>query len=313
MYTKTTWATGDTITEPKLTNLETQYDKASLRDNNSPLQWKDSGGSAVDLLNLDASNDIRLGGVAGSLRDIVCRSPRDFYIQPGGVNAVKLVQSSGMCEFLVGQPHVKQNNPRYRLDRNGGAGQFGVLEVYDGGTQKASIGYDYVLDEIVALDGSGNKRLRMLVPTGFIISDHAPHCKVYNSANQSINNTTATMLTFDTEDYNNNTMHSTVSNTSRITLTTGGRYLLMGKVQFASNGTGTRRVRIVLNGLTTLAEVQVPASAVGVVTLPIMTVDTFAAADYVELEGYQDSGGALNAVRNASYTNYILAEYLGPS
>ena len=316
-YTKTTWATGDTITEPKLSNLETQYDKARLLENNEVIAAKQAGGATIPfIVQVDTNNDLNLGrgeATGTNNRDVFLAGSRDIYLRQNGVYAVKLVQSTGFMEFLVGAPHAKYNSPRFRLDRNAGAGQFALVETYDGATLKADWGYDYTLDEFVVRDASANKRFRMLRSNGFVISDNAARCKVYNSANQSITTATATVLTFDTEDYDNDTMHSTVSNTSRITLTTGGRYLLMGKVQFASNATGTRRVRIVLNGITVLAEVQVPASNVGVVTLPILTVDTFAAADYVELEVYQDSGGALNAVRNASYTNYFLAEYLGPS
>src|SRR5512139_390154 len=48
--------------------------------------------------------------------------------------------------------------------------------------------------------------------------------RVNNSANISINSATDTVLTFDTEDVDSNGMHSTVSNTSRLTAIVAGTY-----------------------------------------------------------------------------------------
>ena len=45
-------------------------------------------------------------------------------------------------------------------------------------------------------------------------------------------------------------MHSTVSNTGRITATTAGKYLIGGHIEFAANATGLRELYIRLNGTT---------------------------------------------------------------
>src|SRR5438876_645541 len=57
--------------------------------------------------------------------------------------------------------------------------------------------------------------------------------RVYNSANISVSASTEQALTFDTERSDSNAYHSTSSNTSRITVPTGGdgRYVISGAVE----------------------------------------------------------------------------------
>ena len=52
-----------------------------------------------------------------------------------------------------------------------------------------------------------------------------PLCIVRSTANQSLANATDTAITFDTEHVDALGMHSTSSNTDRITVVTPGRYL----------------------------------------------------------------------------------------
>jgi hypothetical protein len=128
-----------------------------------------------------------------------------------------------------------------------------------------------------------------------------PKCRVYNSANESIPNSTDTALTFDTERFDTDTMHSTVSNTGRITFTTAGTYLVGGHVVFNSSATGIRKLFIRMGGTTPLATVElVPSSS-----FPAFSIDTlypFTAGQYVELIAYQTSGGALNVLAGGNHT-----------
>ena len=75
-----------------------------------------------------------------------------------------------------------------------------------------------------------------------------PACSVNHSTNQSVPNATVTALLADTEQFDNDSMHSTSSNTSRITIQTGGRYLIFATVRTGSNQTGHRQVQIRANG-----------------------------------------------------------------
>jgi hypothetical protein len=126
-----------------------------------------------------------------------------------------------------------------------------------------------------------------------------PACSARNSTTQSINNTTFTVLTANSENFDNNAMHSTVTNTSRITCQTAGRYLFFTRHRWATNGTGARVIQYRINGVDPGATAQqlmaVPAAGGGVDHQHTATWSlTLAAGDYVEVAGYQDSGVALN-------------------
>jgi len=75
-----------------------------------------------------------------------------------------------------------------------------------------------------------------------------PACSVNHSTNQSVPDETVTALLANTEQFDNNSMHSTSSNTSRITIQTDGRYLIFATVRTGSNQTGHRQVQIRANG-----------------------------------------------------------------
>lgn len=51
-----------------------------------------------------------------------------------------------------------------------------------------------------------------------------PECQVYDAAGLTVTNSTFTLLTFNTEAYDTDSMHSTSSNTSRININTSGMY-----------------------------------------------------------------------------------------
>ena len=75
-------------------------------------------------------------------------------------------------------------------------------------------------------------------------------CGLRQSSGQSISSATQTDVTFDTENFDTDGYHSTVSNTARITIPTGksGYFLVNARVAFASNSTGTRAMWIRLDG-----------------------------------------------------------------
>jgi hypothetical protein len=119
---------------------------------------------------------------------------------------------------------------------------------------------------------------------------------VYNDAAQSLPNDTATAVTFNQEEADSNGLHSTSSNTSRITIPSGGGgvYQLQAKVAFASNATGYRQLEFRKNG-SAVGTLVTQAPISGVVTvMGIHATLVLAAADYVEVFAYQNSGGSLN-------------------
>jgi hypothetical protein len=131
--------------------------------------------------------------------------------------------------------------------------------------------------------------------------------RAYNSADISIANATLTALTFDSERYDTDSMHSTVSNTGRITFTTAGVYNLTFNGVFASNATGYRVASFRLNGTTYIGYFSQMAVSGDSTYLNVTTQYKFAAGDYIEVVVYQTSGGALNIQVAANYSPEVSA------
>ena len=129
-----------------------------------------------------------------------------------------------------------------------------------------------------------------------------PRCRVYNSANISLTTGVDTALTFNSERYDTDTMHSTAVNTSRITFTTAGTYDIKGHVSFAANATGQRTLLVRVDGATIIAVQKTDATAAGSVEVSVATEYAFTAGQYVELVASQNSGGALNVTAGGNYS-----------
>ena len=125
--------------------------------------------------------------------------------------------------------------------------------------------------------------------------------RVTRSANQSIPNATETILTWDVETFDEGLYHSTATNTGRLTVPVGkaGYYNIYFAQQWDVNATGDRGVSLYINGTSTGI---CGASALGDATdYPFCNGSTtyyLAEGDYVQLTGYQDRGGALNATNS---------------
>lgn len=121
-----------------------------------------------------------------------------------------------------------------------------------------------------------------------------PACSVYASSAQSIANATFVSLTADSEYFDNDSMHSTVTNTSRITVQTAGRYLLSATIAYTA-GTGRRFSQFLVNGATGYDGDGRPAIGGGSDDKIVMTRSlVLAASDYVEVQANQNTGGALD-------------------
>lgn len=135
-----------------------------------------------------------------------------------------------------------------------------------------------------------------------------PRCKVYRSAVYGIVTATDTMVPWNAEEWDTDTMHSTSSNTTRLVATTAGRYHVQCRIVFAANATATvgRRLKLWLNGNAgTLCDadiVELPSSG-AFTRLFCSTTVQMAAGDYVEAEVYQDSGADRSVIGAALGTS----------
>lgn len=135
---------------------------------------------------------------------------------------------------------------------------------------------------------------------GFL--ENPPRCQVKNSIAVSTTSGTALLLTADTENYDTDTMHSLVSNTSRVVANTPGLYDVKVIVSFVANATGYRAVDLRKNaagasgGGTDIVQVNIASfQAVAPTVVAFGFEVQLALNDYLELFAVQNSGGALNA------------------
>lgn len=143
------------------------------------------------------------------------------------------------------------------------------------------------------------------IEDGIFNAHQQPVVRVFNSTNLTLTTGVEFALTFDSERIDQaggsaSTMHSTVSNSQRLTAIYAGVYLIVGNAQFAANATSYRQLRIRLNGTTFLAAVSSPSNTAAIATkMQISTIYSMAVNDYVELLALQNSGGNLD-IENAA-------------
>jgi hypothetical protein len=135
--------------------------------------------------------------------------------------------------------------------------------------------------------------------------------KAYGTSNQSAADFTVTVITWDSEDFDTDSMHSTSSNTSRLTIPTGktGYWQINASLGFDGNATGIRTLRLSKNGTYVNAE-QTNATATFGVIMGFTNVLYLTAGDYIEIAALQTSGGALNVIKSAD-TSYFAANFIG--
>jgi hypothetical protein len=136
--------------------------------------------------------------------------------------------------------------------------------------------------------------------------------RAYNTADQTISNATVTSITFDSERWDNDTIHDTSTNTGRLTCKTAGTYTIAGQVSFDFSAVGARQARIKLNGATIIGAASMGSSdASDYVRFCVTTVYQLAVNDYVELEVYQSSGGNLKVIAEAAKSPEFMMHRLG--
>lgn len=136
-------------------------------------------------------------------------------------------------------------------------------------------------------------------------------CSVYKSASQSLSNEVVTTITWDTEDYDTDSIHSTSANTDRFTVPTGkgGKWLFSGVVMYAAGTAGYRGIRILKNGNTESYQYFQGLSTVAT-AYTFSQVWNLAAADYLSIQGDQSSGGNLDFRGTTTYSRATFT-YLG--
>lgn len=120
-------------------------------------------------------------------------------------------------------------------------------------------------------------------------------------------------LTFESELWKSvSSMHDPNTNPGRITIPEAGVYLVGGLVEFDTNTTNFRLATITKNfGESVLAsQGAIPGISTGKVRASVLTAHLFAANDYIELQGYQNSLGNLEMTSTFAYAPSFFAVQL---
>jgi hypothetical protein len=142
------------------------------------------------------------------------------------------------------------------------------------------------------------------------IDAHAviPSCRVSKSAHQSIADEQIVPITFDIEAFDTDSIHDNVTNNSRLTCKTAGKYIITGNIVYAVNATDFRSAIIRVNGATIINYANAQAlTNVGVTScISTTTIYDLAINDYVELCAYHSAGVALNVMLDT--TNFAMVK-----
>lgn len=129
-----------------------------------------------------------------------------------------------------------------------------------------------------------------------------PACRLTDTGGQSVANDTDTLLLWDTETYDTDSMHSTSVNTGRITFNKAGIYVVTANIIFPTNGNGYRHARIMLDDTVVLAEdAKTSASVVTAIGHSITAQCKVTAGQFVVARCKQTTGGSLSTTADSNF------------
>lgn len=140
--------------------------------------------------------------------------------------------------------------------------------------------------------------------------------RVYNSGTQTINDSTETALTFDSERYDTDAYHSTSSNTSRLVAPVSGYYRIGANVEWDAGvggiPPGFLRLSVRLNGTTVIgsSEVEIVNRFIRRETA---TEYFLSGGDYVEIMAFHTTtgGGTLTILSSGNYSPEATISLIG--
>lgn len=162
-----------------------------------------------------------------------------------------------------------------------------------------------------AVSGAHAVRLSQLNTAIGNASANRPAVRAISTSTQNLTSGVYTTMLFGSESYDTDGMHSTVSNTDRLTCVTPGTYVVSAGVSFNNtSASGGRLIRILKNG-TVIAIQAEPSTSTGFYhSLEITTQVDMVATDYLTVEVYQDSGSTV-ATQHATRPTYFAASWVG--
>jgi len=124
------------------------------------------------------------------------------------------------------------------------------------------------------------------------MSGVAPAFSAYGSATQSIASSTYTKISFNTEEFDTNNNYDSTTN-YRFTPTVAGYYQINAFCIFQATAAGRGFITIYKNGSLFKSGTRIPNSSNGPICGVSSLIFMNGSTDYLEIYGFQDSGGAL--------------------
>jgi hypothetical protein len=140
--------------------------------------------------------------------------------------------------------------------------------------------------------------------TGFV------GASVYKTSNQAVTTATTTTITWNAESFDTNGFHDNSVNNERMTIPAGyaGKYAITGLISWGSSANGYRVSEIFKNG--SYAGFTWSGAMQGYYAVTVIKILDLAVGDYIEIKGYQNSGGNLNAA-GGDGESYFQIQFLG--
>lgn len=127
------------------------------------------------------------------------------------------------------------------------------------------------------------------------------YCRVHRTSNVSINNASWTPISWQAEALDPSNLWAVSPNPTRITVAVPGLYHCMASIYLQAANTNTKRARLLKNGAAySLSQLEAKDTGSKDIVFPTEAPIWFDAGQYLELEVYQDSGGAINFIASTS-------------
>ncbi|PJF45116.1 MAG: hypothetical protein CUN55_00570 [Phototrophicales bacterium] len=128
---------------------------------------------------------------------------------------------------------------------------------------------------------------------------------VYNSANISIPKNADTLITFDSEEYDTDSYHSTATNTGRLTVPSTAKYIVHASVSLDGNNQDIIKIKFRKNGTTIVSEFFLDIPGLDGETFFLTDILDLAANDYLELLVFHSAGASRNVLATTNISPYF--------
>ena len=153
---------------------------------------------------------------------------------------------------------------------------------------------DYLLNKLAAGSGISITEVNDGAEEDVALATNPLGARVYHNANQSIPNSSWTTLSFNSERFDTDTIHDTVTNNARLTCKTAGKHIITVNLLFDVSATGLRAARFLVNGATSIAEQYQAPSPASYTAVTVATIYDLAVNDFVIVQAFHQHGSALN-------------------